>query len=160
MKTEFRRARKPDELRSLEIFDRKAFHQYPDDWFSREDWKAFDAWWLLVDNRKIGCCAFEHQRATLYIASTGILPGFQGQGFGDLMKCWQIAYARQHKFKRIVTNSRKSNKPMIALNRKFGFKVLRTLPNYYQRPREATIVMALHLYQLPAFTGSSRTSSP
>jgi ribosomal protein S18 acetylase RimI-like enzyme len=145
MKTEFRRARKPDELRSLEIFDRKAFRQYPDDWFRREDWEAFDAWWLLVDNRKIGCCAFEPRRGTLYIASTGILPGFQGQGFGDLMKCWQIAYACRNGFKRIVTNSRKSNKAMIALNRKFGFKVIRTTPNYYQNPPEATVVMSLQL---------------
>jgi ribosomal protein S18 acetylase RimI-like enzyme len=61
------------------------------------------------------------------------------------MKCWQIAYARQHKFKRIATNSRKSNKPMIALNKKFGFKVIRTTPNYYESPPEATVVMAMQL---------------
>ncbi len=145
MKTEFRRAQKPDELRSLEIFDRKAFHQYPADWFDRDDWEAFDAWWLIVANRKIGCCAFEAHGTTLYIASTGILPGFQGQGFGDLMKCWQIAYARRHRFKRIVTNSRKSNKAMIALNRKFGFKLIRAEPNYYQNPKEASVVMRLQL---------------
>jgi ribosomal protein S18 acetylase RimI-like enzyme len=145
MKTEFRRARKPDEIRSLEIFDRKAFHRYPGDWFSRTDWEAFDAWWLIVDDRKIGCCAFEYRSGTLHIASTGILPGFQGHGLGDLMKCWQIAFARQNGFKRIVTNSRKSNKPMIALNKKFGFKVIRTEPGYYQGPPEASVVMALQI---------------
>jgi ribosomal protein S18 acetylase RimI-like enzyme len=146
MKTEFRRAEKPRELRSLEIFDRKAFHQYPADWFDREDWKAFDAWWLIVDNRKIGCCAFERASdSCLYIASTGILPAFQGQGFGDLFKCWQISYARHHGFQRMITNSRKSNTAMIRLNRKFGFKVLRTTAGYYESPREATVVMELKL---------------
>lgn len=145
MKTEFRQARKPTELRSLELFDHKVFHRYPSDWFHREDWEAFDSWWLIVNHRKIGCCAFEAQRASLHIVSTGILPGFQGRGFGGLLKAWQIAYARQHGFQRIVTNSRKSNKPMIRLNRKFGFKVIRTTPHYYENPTEPSVVMALRL---------------
>lgn len=100
---------------------------------------------MIVDGRKIGCCAFEAQRKTLYIASTGILPAFRRQGFGDLLKCWQIAFARRGGFNRLITNSRKSNKAMIMLNEKFGFKIIRTTANYYQSPSEATVVMELHL---------------
>ena len=158
MRTEFRRTRKPEEFRSLEIFDRKAFREYPADWFGRKAWAVFDSWWMIVDGRKIGCCAFEAHvdfqewdgenpfvRGSLYIASTGILPGLRGQGFGDLLKCWQIVYARQRGFNRIVTNTRKSNMPMIKLNQKYGFEVLRTAAGYYQCPREATVVMELKL---------------
>jgi ribosomal protein S18 acetylase RimI-like enzyme len=145
MKTEFRQASKTSELRSLQIFDRKAFHNYPSDWFDKEEWQAFDSWWLIVNGRKIGCCAFEPKGATLYVASTAILPSHQGQGFGTLLKAWQIAYARSHHFKRIVTNTRKSNKAMQRLNKTFGFQVIRTTPDYYENPLEATIVMALDL---------------
>ncbi len=161
MNTEFRRALVPTEIRSLVIFDHKAFHKYPADWFDRDDWKTCDPWWMIVHDRKVGCCAFEPHvdfqgdirgdgqnpplRGSLYIVTTGILPQFRGLGFGNLLKYWQVLYARHHGFTRIVTNSRKSNKPMIGLNEKFGFKILRTTPNYYEEPRESTVVMELRL---------------
>jgi ribosomal protein S18 acetylase RimI-like enzyme len=143
------------------IFDHKAFHHYPADWFDRDDWAEFESWWMIVNKRKVGCCAFTShvdfqedirkdgknpfRRASLYIVTTGILPRFRGQGFGRMLKCWQISYARYNGFTRIVTNSRKSNKPMIKLNERFDFKVLRTTPNYYDSPRESTVVMELQL---------------
>ena len=34
---------------------------------------------------------------------------------------------------------------MIALNRKFGFRAIRTTPGYYANPSEATVVMELRL---------------
>ena len=58
MHTELRRARLPQEPRSLVLFDHKAFAPYPADWFDREDWKTYDPWWLIVNRRKVGCCAF------------------------------------------------------------------------------------------------------
>ncbi len=159
MTTEFRKAVVTKELRSLLIFDRKAFHRYPADWFRAEDWARFESWWLIVNGRKIGCSAFERHadfqgdlredgensdlRNSLYIATTGILPTFHGLGFGSLLKAWQISFARSHGFTRIVTTTRKSNAPMIGLNAKFGFKVVRTTPRYYDAPPESTVVMEL-----------------
>lgn len=196
MRTEFRRAILPDELRSLVTFDHKAFHEYPNDWFDREYWLQCESWWLLIDGVKVGCCAFQshldfredldekwrpdaflknqeadllkaasgkrlavpifrpsrlpdddHPRSqgSLYIATTGILPRFRRQGFGALLKTWQIAYARRNRFDRILTNTRKSNLAMIKLNQKFGFKIIRTTPRYYQDPIESTVVMELAL---------------
>ncbi|MDQ6735124.1 MAG: GNAT family N-acetyltransferase [Nitrospirota bacterium] len=116
---------------------------------------------MIIDRMKIGCCAFERHvdfqediredgdnpalRGSLYIVSTGILPAFTRQGFGQLLKCWQISYARHHGFTRIVTNTRESNKLMIVLNEKFGFKTLRTTSDYYEDPFEPTVVMELGL---------------
>ena len=161
MNIEFRRAVVSREIRSLIAFDRKAFHDYPADWFDQEAWAACDPWWMIVDRRKVGCCGFvprvdfrgdAHRsdesprlRDSLYIVTTGILPRYRGRGFGNLLKSWQVVYARQHGFRRILTNSRKSNRPMIRLNRTFGFKILRTTPSYYDHPREATVVMELRL---------------
>ena len=159
MRTEFRRVKTPDEIRSLLTFDRKVFDAV--DRFPAEYWSSVQSYWMLVDGVKVGCCAFEKnvdfqgdQRedglnprldGSLYIASTGILPRFQGRGFGRLMKSWQIAYASHHEFKRIVTNTRKRNKRMIHLNRIFGFKVIRITPRYYSHPADSTVVMELRL---------------
>ncbi len=161
MTIQFRRASLPRELRSLVIFDHKAFHDYPADWFEPDAWKACDPWWMLVGGRKAGCCAFERHvdfqgdvradgrnprnRGSLYIVSTGILPAYRGLGLGSVLKDWQVMFARRHGFDRIVTNTRKSNQAMLRLNKKFGFQVLRTTPDYYEDPREATVVMELCL---------------
>jgi ribosomal protein S18 acetylase RimI-like enzyme len=158
MKTEFRKAL-PVEIRGLVAFDRKIFPK--SDRFSKEYWKDIEAYWMLVDDVKVGCCAFEKRvdfqediqadeancrmDGSLYISTTGILPEFQGRGFGQLLKCWEIAYARHHGFTRIVTNTRKKNRAMIALNRKFGFQVIRTTPRYYSDPVDSTVVMELIL---------------
>jgi ribosomal protein S18 acetylase RimI-like enzyme len=155
MKTEFRKAIKPKEIRSLVIFDHKVFHRA--DWFLPDDWSAYESWWMIVDRQKVGCCAFGLHKdfqddvredrespdlpGSLYIATTGILQRLRRQGFGTLLKSWQISYARHNAFTRIVTNTRKSNTAMIRLNEKFGFRVIRTTPDYYEEPREPTVVM-------------------
>jgi ribosomal protein S18 acetylase RimI-like enzyme len=86
-----------------------------------------------------------HCPSCLYIASTGILPKYRNQGFGSVMKSWQVSYARYHRFSRIVTNTRQSNQAMIDGNRRAGFQVLRTTPRYYEDPCESTVVMELSL---------------
>jgi len=159
MKTEFRKASIPAELRSLQAFDRKVFRK--SDLFPAAYWSICESYWMLVDGVKVGCCAFERHvdfqqdlradgsnpfmEGSLYISTTGILPRFQSRGFGRLMKQWQIAYARYHGFTRIVTNTRKRNVAMIALNRKFHFRIVRTTPRYYDHPTDATVVMELPL---------------
>lgn len=161
MRTEFRRAPVPDDLRSLIVFDHKAFHEYPADWFDRETWEDCEAWWMLINGRKVGCCAFQRHRdfredinqdgtnpylhGSLYIVTTGILPEARGLGLGRLLKCWQISYARHHRFSRMVTNTRQHNHAMISLNRSFGFRTIRTTPHYYEAPDEPTVVMELRL---------------
>jgi len=150
MKTEFRKAVLPRELRSLVLFDRKVFST---DAFHRDDWLQYETWWLVLDGVKAGCCAFardtgfgplfdlEPAPGCLYIATTGILPRFQGRGLGALMKVWQLAYARQHGYRRVVTNSRRSNAAMIGLNRRFGFRTVAELPGYYFEPDESAVLM-------------------
>ncbi len=159
MQTEFRKAVLPLELRSLVAFDRKVFSR--SDCFPASDWAGYKSFWLSVENHQIGCCAFlEHvgfaqdiredgvnprRKGSLYIVTTGILPAFQGCGFGHLLKSFQVAYAKHNGFTRIVTNTRKKNAAMIALNKKHHFEVIRTTPQYYSEPTDATVVMELLL---------------
>jgi len=159
MNTEFRKAILPDDIRSLMDFDRKVFPR--PDRFDAAYWNICEPYWIIVDRVTVGCCAFEkhvdfqddlrrdgvnpRRRGSLYICTTGILPKFQGKGFGSLLKSWEVAFARRHGFKRMVTNTRKRNKKMIELNRKFGFRVIRTTPRYYSDPVDSTVVMELLL---------------
>ncbi len=157
MRLEISKAVLPANLRSLTAFDHLVFSK--SDWFPREAWTTYDSYWMRLDGRKIGCCAMqEHvnfqddvhaddapREGSLYIASTGIHPDFHGMGFGRLLKNWQVSYARYRGFERIVTNTRKSNAAMIALNRKFGFRIIRTTPRYYSNPVEPAVVMELTL---------------
>jgi ribosomal protein S18 acetylase RimI-like enzyme len=153
----FRKASLPRDRDALVAFDYAVFGT---DAFYPGQWDEYEAHWMTVDGRRVGCCAFKRhtdftdrpdqpdpaRRGSLYIVSTGILPEYQRQGFGERFKRWQIAFARRNGFWRIVTNSRKSNHRMIALNRKVGFELTRiTKGSYYSRPAEVAVAMELKL---------------
>jgi len=129
MDIKFQKAKLSEELNDLLDFDRKAFGSYPDDLFEPEDWGDNESYWMLVDGIRVGCSAFQHnidydekpRSGCLYIASTGILPEFQGRGFGRKQKEWQIYYALHHGFDMMVTNMRQSNTRIINLNQSLGF---------------------------------------
>ena len=140
MRTEFRRAILPREIRSLMAFDRKVFSS--SDLFDAGTWKVFESYWMVVDHQG---GINPRLKGSLYISTTGILPRFRGKGFGTLLKAWEISYARYHGFNCIVTNTRKRNVAMIKLNRKFGFRIIRTTPGYYSDPPDSTVVMELRL---------------
>jgi GNAT superfamily N-acetyltransferase len=153
MDIEFKKAITANELDDLLDFDRRMFSSFPDDLFEPEDWNSLESYWMLADGVKVGCCAFERncdyderpRKGCLYIASTGILPEFQGKGLGRKQKEWQIKYARDHGFSVVVTNMRKSNVKMKALNESVGFGFRCFDPDYYTTPDEAAIVMELSL---------------
>jgi ribosomal protein S18 acetylase RimI-like enzyme len=153
MDVRFHRATLPGELNDLLEFDRRTFGAFPDDLFEPEDWSGCVSYWMFVDGIKVGCSAFQHnvdydeepRSGYLYIASTGILPEFQGRGFGKKQKQWQIEYARQNGFAMIVTNMRQSNTRIIRLNRSLGFKYRGLDAEYYHHPDEPAVVMELSL---------------
>jgi ribosomal protein S18 acetylase RimI-like enzyme len=159
MDVEFRKAIIPDEIVELQAFDRKVFPKA--DLFTKQEWAAYEAYWMIVEGRKVGCCAFQRnvdfcedvrkdhrnprKDRSLYITTTGILPSFQDKGFGKILKVWEVAYAKFHGFNRIVTNSRMRNARIIGLNLSLGYRFIRITPRYYRGPNDATVVMELKL---------------
>jgi ribosomal protein S18 acetylase RimI-like enzyme len=149
VKFDFQRAILPGALAELLEFDCKIFGAFPSDLFEPEEWECFESYWMFADGAKVGCSAFQHnvdydqtpKEACLYIASTGILPQYQGRGFGLKQKEWQILYARQHGFSNIVTNMRRSNTKIIRLNEKLGFRFRSIDAGYYADPTEDAVVM-------------------
>jgi len=151
MKIEFRQVILPGDLDALLDFDRRMFGSFPDDLFEPEEWGDLKSYWMYADGVKVGCCAFEQdcdydQRprpGCLYVASTGILPEFQGKGLGRKQKEWQIEYARNHGFSVIVTNMRESNVRIRRLNESVGFRLRCSEPHYYCEPDEPAVIMEL-----------------
>ena len=143
----------PDDLDELLNFDRRIFGAFPDDLFPAEYWEELESYWMYADTARVGCCAFSRdcdydgsfRPQYLFIASTGILPKFQGKGLGRKQKEWQITYARSHGFSVIVTNMRESNARIRRLNESLGFKIRCVEKDYYREPSEATVVMELNL---------------
>jgi ribosomal protein S18 acetylase RimI-like enzyme len=157
MLLEFRKAQLPQDAVALWNLDVAIFGK---DAFDQALWLVLESYWVLVDTHIAGCAAFIHhadfqedlredaqntpQAGSLYIQSTGLLPQYRGEGLGTRIKAWQIEYAKQNRFRRIVTNCRESNAAMISVNKKFGFKPIRTTPEYYE-DGEATVVLELLL---------------
>jgi ribosomal protein S18 acetylase RimI-like enzyme len=157
MRIEFRKAELPGDAVALWEMDQEIFGV---DAFELAHWLMLESYWILADGERAGCAAFIHdvdfaedlreddennpQPGTLYIQSTGLREKYRGKGVGSRVKEWQIEYAKQRGFRRVVTNCRESNTPMIEINRKFGFKAVRTTPGYYE-DGEATVVMELRL---------------
>jgi ribosomal protein S18 acetylase RimI-like enzyme len=159
MQVNFRKAVIPKEISKLRAFDRGVFPEA--DLFTKDEWMEYETYWMTVDRRTVGCCAFQRnvdfqedlredghnppQKGTLYIVTTGILERCQNSGLGKLLKTWEITYAKYHGFNRILTNCRKRNSRIIGLNRSLGFRVIRETEGYYTGPTDATIVMELEL---------------
>jgi ribosomal protein S18 acetylase RimI-like enzyme len=147
----FRKAAYPDELDEILAFDSSVFSN-PGDYMSREDWLECEAYWLIVDDERVGCCALQtnvdyddtSKPSSLYIASIAIAVASRGRQLGTRFTEWQIEHARERGFSMIVANTRRSNVAMIAVYRKLGFKE-RAVIDYYDEPRERMIIFDLAL---------------
>ncbi len=158
MEIEIRRALLPADIDALCALDREVFAE---DAFDEDEWESLEAYWLIANGMRAGCAAFvpntDFQEdlneedfnpplpGSLYIVSTGIRPDLRGKGLGEWLKRWEIKHARDNGFTRIVTNCRASNTPIIRLNEKVGFHIIRTLQKEYYPDGEPTTVMELRL---------------
>src|ERR1700720_2208163 len=157
MMLEFRRAGVPEDGAELWNMDVEIFGK---DAFAPEYWLSLESYWIVADGQVAGCAAFIRdvefqedlpgdrenaaQPGTVYIQRTGLLPEYRGRGLGTRIKAWQIEYAKRNGFRRMLTNCRESNAAMISINKKFGFRPIRSTPGYYE-DGEATVVMELIL---------------
>jgi ribosomal protein S18 acetylase RimI-like enzyme len=128
-----------------------------DNFTGLEEWIGHKCFFVVVANQAVGLIVLQHNfkctvsadtvrsYGSLFIAGTGIVSEFRGEGIGTFVKRWEINYARKNRFKRISTNCRKSNARIIGLNQKFGFRIIRTVPYCYSNPEESAVVMELSL---------------
>src|SRR3989344_7848684 len=157
MQLDIRRVRN-SELSFLCELDQKIFSP-PDAFDSPELWEDLEIFFITVNGIPVGSTAFQHNCdvadtfdseslpdvGSVYLVTTGLLPEWRHLGIGKKVKAWQIRYARDRQFKRIVTNVRASNRHSIHLNKQFGFVEIKRTPCYYTDPDEEAVVLELNL---------------
>lgn len=141
MDVRIRKADLKTEIRGIMRMDRLIFPV--DAYETSEKWENHKCYWVIVKRRKVGMIAFVHDEdhdkggghihtlGNLYIPSTGIIPDYQGMGLGNIAKAYEVAYALQHGFSSISVTCRKSNEPILKLNKAFGFRRTYVIPHYY-----------------------------
>ena len=159
MQIEIRPADSIADAEALSALDRRIFP--PGDCFADLTWWGdCECFWIIVDGQPIGSIALgldmEFSRSwdednpspgSMYLISVGILPEFQKRSFGSVAMQWLIHYARSKGFARISTNCRKGDVGSLRLHKKFGFRVVDEVSDYYRNPVETAVVMQLILHQ-------------
>ena len=140
--------------RDLGILDRIERIIFPIDYIDKSAWKKYkETYILLYKNIPVGYVTVQphtglysyntktHEKkyGTLHLTSLGIIPKFRGKGLAELLILWVLAYAKLGRFKSINATSRKNNKPIISLVKKFGFKISREIKNFYPDGETAVV---------------------
>jgi GNAT superfamily N-acetyltransferase len=99
---------------------------------------VFDASWFRADtqilasfgDRWVGLAAIGiYADGHAYNAFTGVLSEFRGRGLAQALKLQTILLAKKEGMRYIRTNNDSQNAPMLAINRKLGYK---PEPGYYR----------------------------
>jgi ribosomal protein S18 acetylase RimI-like enzyme len=95
------------------------------------DWYRADGQIVAIDGDSwIGLSAVQlmPQRGEAYTLMTGVLPNYRGRKLGLALKVLAIRYAKTHGAHLLRTDNDSNNAPMLAINRRLGF---RPLPGKY-----------------------------
>lgn len=77
------------------------------------------------------------------ITNIAVDSDYRGNGYGDLIVKSLIAYCKAQEFERLTLEVRSSNLIAQKLYEKHGFHKIAVRKNYYQKPTEDAIIMAL-----------------
>ncbi|MBU6414711.1 GNAT family N-acetyltransferase [Patescibacteria group bacterium] len=149
---EIKKAKLPRDLKILEQLDTLSFPEYQDQIY-KESWEKYQNYIVFVNKKPVGYRSVqphtglydyatdthEKKREALHLTSVGIIPRFRRKGLGTLLITWAIAYARLGKFESMNATCRKSNKPIIALLKKTGFKITSEIKNFYPDGETAVV---------------------
>src|SRR3989344_2091641 len=111
-----------EDVRLLTMLDKRIFNA--DDAFVPEDFSNYACFLVQADGVPVGSVVLgEHltvgsgfeekepiELGTLYIVSMGVVPEYQGCGIGNFEEAWEIEYAREKGFRKVVTNARQGNR--------------------------------------------------
>ena len=93
------------------------------------------------DKETIGYLGFWHRKASFHITNIAITEKFRRKGYGRKLLKFIEKIAATHKIKKISLEVRRSNCIAQDMYKKYGYKVIRVLKNYYQEEKEDALVM-------------------
>ena len=103
-------------------------------------------WVSRLEGQSVGCVLVVWAVADeLQIMQVATRPEFKRKGLADSLLRTLVNHARQQRSRWLLLEVRQSNSPAIKLYEKHGFRQTRVRRNYYSRPSEDGIDMALEL---------------
>jgi GNAT superfamily N-acetyltransferase len=76
----------------------------------------------VVDGQWVGLAIVWEKDGVAYNQSTGVLAAFRGRGIASALKATAVEFCRARGVRTLRTNNHSSNAPMLAVNRKFGYR--------------------------------------
>jgi len=139
-------------IRSMEIDDLKKVLEiekksFPVPWtydlfFSELTRNRYARYFVMEKNNEvIGYLGLWHKGTSFHITNIAIAEKFRRKGYGKIFLKFVERIAATHKIKKISLEVRRSNYIAQNIYRKYGYKVIRSLRNYYQEEKEDALVM-------------------
>lgn len=139
-------------IRSMEIDDLKKVlelekQSFPVPWtydlfFSELTRNRYARYFILEKDKEIiGYLGLWYKGASFHITNIAITEKFRSKGYGRKLLKFVEKIAVSYKIKKISLEVRKSNCIAQDMYRKYGYKVIRFLRNYYQEEKEDALVM-------------------
>ena len=139
-------------IRPMEIDDLKKVleiekQSFPVPWtqdlfFSELTKNRYDRYFgLEKDNEVVGYLGLWHKGSSLHITNIAITEKLRRKGYGEKLLKFIEKIATIYRIKKISLEVRRSNCIAQDMYRKYGYKVMGALRNYYQEGREDALVM-------------------
>ena len=96
---------------------------------------------LDKDNEVVGYLGLWHKGSSFHITNIAITEILRRKGYGRKLLKFVEKIADIHKIKKISLEVGSSNRIAQDMYRKYGYKVIRVLRNYYQEEKEDALIM-------------------
>ena len=96
---------------------------------------------LDKDNEVVGYLGLWHKGSSFHITNIAIIEILRRKGYGRKLLKFVEKIADIHKIKKISLEVGSSNRIAQDMYRKYGYKVIRVLRNYYQEEKEDALIM-------------------
>jgi len=133
-----------DDLKQVLEIEKKSF---PVPWtydlfFSELTINRYARYFMLEkDNEVVGYLGLWHKGSSFHITNIAIAENLRRKGYGEKFLKFIEKIAATHRIKKISLEVRKSNCIAQDMYRKYGYKVIKFLKNYYQEEKEDALVM-------------------
>jgi len=133
-----------DDLKQVLEIEKKSF---PVPWiydlfFSELTINRYARYFMLEkDNEVVGYLGLWHKGSSFHITNIAIAENLRRKGYGEKFLKFIEKIAATHRIKKISLEVRRSNCIAQDMYRKYGYKVIKFLKNYYQEEKEDALVM-------------------
>ena len=99
-------------------------------------------WLVAVENGQVlGYVGSQYGYGEADMMNLAVVPDFRNRGIGQQLVTELISHLADLDVKSLTLEVRQSNAPAISLYEKMGFQQVGLRPNYYQKPKEAALIL-------------------